>query len=312
MELHVAQKMYDAVDASLQGTLAIGTSNVMLALGAIFGTFWLITFTVRNIFWLFQGMNVIFKEVVIEIAKVACIAGLAWNVVWYAQTIVPFVTGLPAWMGGMLSGQSGSQVNQIDALLISYYENLRKIYNGLEFSVTDLKGAYLGLQALVLYLIAGIPFLLMAIGTIIVLKVATTVILALGPLFIAFALFSQTKQWFWGWVSVIAGFMLTQVLFAVVLALEVAFINKVIINNGVIDTSLAGNLTMLIYFATFTVLATELPGYAASIMGGSPVAAGGLGGIISKGSGLGAALNGARGASNLIGKIRGKGKNNIQ
>ena len=128
MELHVAQNMYEAVDASLQGTLASGTANVMLGIGALFGTFWLLNFTLKSIFWLYQGMTVAFRDAVIEIAKVAAIAGLAWNVGWYASTIVPFVTGLPTWMGGILSGQAGSQVNQIDALVVSYCENLQHIY----------------------------------------------------------------------------------------------------------------------------------------------------------------------------------------
>lgn len=306
MDIHVAQNMYTSIDTTLQGTLTTGTANVMLGVGALFGTFWMLNFTLRSIFWLYQGMTVAFREIVIEISKVAFIAGLAWNVGWYIQTIVPFVTGLPTWMGGVLSGQDGNQVNQIDALIISYLDNLQKIYDSLKFSITDLKIAYLGLQALVLYLIGGIPFILMAVGTLIILKVSITIMLALGPLFIAFALFDQTRQWFWGWVSLVAGFMLTQVLFAIVLALEIAFINSVIVVNGVIDTSLVGNVTMLIYFATFTVLATELPGYATSIMGGAPVSASGLGGIVSKGSGMGAALNGARAARSMGEKVAAK------
>lgn len=306
MDIQVASNLFSFVDDSLKSLITDRTANVMLGLGALFGTFWMLNFTLRSIFWLYQGMTVIFREVVVEIAKVAFIAGVAWNVAWYIETIVPFVTGLPTWMGGILSGQSGTQVNQIDGLLLDYYNNLQKIYESLSFSFMEIKKAYLGLQALVLYLVGGIPFMLMAVGTLIILKVSTTVMLAIGPLFIAFALFDQTRQWFWGWVSIIAGFMLTQVLFSVVLALEIAFINTVIVKNGVIDTSIAGNVTMLIYFATFTLLATELPGYAASIMGGSPVSASGLGGIISKGSGMGAALNGARAARSMGEKVAAK------
>lgn len=314
MDLNVAQQMYEAVDASLQSTLVDGTAKVMVGVGALFGTFWLLHFTLKSIFWLFQGMNVVFREVVMEIAKVAVIAGLAWNVQWYVATIVPFVTGMPAWMGGVLSGEEGNQVNQIDAFITTYCTNLQKIYDSLSFSITDIKAAYLGLQALVLYLIAGVPFILMAVGTLMILKVATTAILALGPVFIAFALFNQTKQWFWGWVSLIGGFMLTEVLFSVVMALEIAFINSVIVKDGKIDTSLVGNVTMVIYFATFTFLATELPGYATAIMGGSPVSASGLGGILAKGSGLGAVMNGARVAQNMGAKVVSKirSRNNIQ
>ena len=102
--------------------------------------------------------------------------------------------------------------------------------------------------------------------------------------------------------------MLTQVLFAVVLGLEIGFINSFIIKNGEIDTTLLGNISMLIYFAAFTLLATELPNYAASVMGGaSSGAATGLGGILGKASGAGAAMKMSKAAGGLASKyLRGK------
>jgi len=312
MEFHIAQTLYDSVDAALQSTLVSRTAKVMLGLGALFGTFWMLHLTLRSIHWLYQGMTAAFRDVVIEIGKMAFIASCAWNIGWYVQTIVPLVTELPIWMGGILSGQEGSQVNQIDSMIVTYVDTLQQLFDSMDFSITNLKQAYLGLQAIVLYLLAGIPFLLVAIGTLITLKVASTVMLALGPIFIAFALFEQTRQWFWGWVSLIAGFMLTQVIFAVVLALEIAFINVVVIKNGVIDTSLWGNISMLIYFASFTLLASEVPGYAASVMGGTPVGSSGVGGMLSRGTGAGSVLNAARAGTKLMEKMRGKGKNNIQ
>ncbi|WP_225776529.1 type IV secretion system protein [Pseudomonas sp. Marseille-Q5115] len=312
MELHIAQQLYDSVDASLQSTLVTGMGKVMLGGGALFGTFWLLSFTLKSIFWLYQGMTVAFREAVLEIAKIAFIAGLAWNVTWFVQTIIPFVTGFPPWMGGILSGQEGNQVNQIDSMIVTYVQTFENLFDSMDFSITNLKQAYLGLQAIVLYLLGGIPFLLVAVSTLMMLKVSISIMLCLGPLFIAFALFPQTKQWFWGWVALLAGFMLTQVLFSIVLALEVAFINTEVIKDGVIDTSIAGNFSMLFYFATFTVLATQLPNYAASVMGGAPMQASGIGGLLSKGTGVGAAINASRGASKLISKIRTNAGNRIQ
>jgi type IV secretion system protein VirB6 len=314
MEFNIAQTLYSAIDSSLQSTLVSNMSKVMLSVGALFGTFWLLQFTLRSILWLHQGMTTAFREVVIEIAKVAFIAGLAWNLTWYVQTIVPFVTGFPTWMGGILGGHETDQINQIDKLISDYANSLVTLIKAMRLNLftTEFSKIYLGIQAVLLYLIAGIPFILVAVGSLIILKVVTTVFLAIGPLFIAFALFNQTKQWFLGWVAILAGFMLTQILFSVVLGLELSFINSVVIVNGVIDTTVKGNISMLVYFASFTVLATELPGYAAAVMGGAPASTGGLGGIISKGSGFNAALTGARGVAKIVDKVKGKSRNNIQ
>ncbi|RMR75619.1 VirB6, partial [Pseudomonas savastanoi pv. fraxini] len=64
---------------------------------------------------------------------------------------------------------------------------------------TSFSKVWLGIQAVVFYVLGGIPFLLAAVATLFVLKVSTTAIVAVGPLFIAFLLFDQTKQYFWGW-----------------------------------------------------------------------------------------------------------------
>jgi len=310
MDIQVAQTLFSAVDASLKSSLVNGTSKVMVGLGALIGTMWMLSFTLRSIRWIYMGMSEVFKDVVFEIFKVAAIAGMAFNVGWFVDTIVPFVTGLPAWMGGILSGQEGNQLNQVDAMISSYVDGLIKLTSMMKFNIvtTEVSVIYLSIQAVVFYLLGGIPFILVAVGTLITLKVATTIMLAVGPVFIAFALFDQTRQWFMGWVSLVAGFMLTQVLFAVVLGLEIGFINSFIIKNGEIDTTLLGNISMLIYFASFTLLATELPNYAASVMGGtSSGAATGLGGILGKASGAGAAMKMSKAAGGLASKyLRGK------
>lgn len=290
MDIRIAQSLYDAVDTSLQSTLTSGSSKVMLGLGALIGSMWLLSFTLRSLHWLWMGMTDIFKDVLFEILKVAAIAGMAFNVGWFVETIVPFVTNLPIWMGGILSGQEGAQTNQVDALVINFITNLSNLVDAMDFEWYNVKAIFLAGQSIVYFAVGGICFILVSVVTLIVLKVSTTIMLALGPVFIAFALFSQTRHWFMNWVSLIAGFMLTNVLFSIVLALEYGFINTVVIKNGVMDTSLSGNIVMLIYFLCFAFMAGQLPSHAATVMGGSAVGGTGLGGLIGKATGLGTAM----------------------
>lgn len=292
MDIQVAQTLFDSVDASLKTLITGGTAQVMIGIAGLVGTFWMLSFTIRSIQWLYAGMDAIFKDVFFEILKMAFITSIAFNVAWYVETIVPFVTELPAWMGGILSGREGAQYNQVDTLISSYVDGLIAMLEAAKFSLWDaeISQFLMGVLSVVIYLLAGLPFMMVAVGTLITLKISTTIMLALGPIFIAFALFDQTRHWFMGWVSVVAGFMLTNVMFAIVLSLELAFINSNIIKDGQIDTSLMGTVSMLIYFAAFTVLATELPNYAASIMGGaSSGGVTGMGGIVGKAAGLSAA-----------------------
>ncbi len=298
MDVTIAQDLFQAIDEALKSTLGSGTAKVMLGLGASFGSMWLVHFTLKSIYWLFQGLDVIFQDVIFTILKMAFVMYFAFNVSWYIQTVVPFVTDLPNWIGGVLSGSGleGKLTNQVDKLIAGYIGSLDKLISAMEFGFTQNWGTmFNSVLTILFYLIGGIPFLSVCVGTMVVLKFSTSILLVVGPIFIAFALFDQTRQWFWGWVSTISAFMLTNIFFSVAIGVELNYINNFIIKNGTIDMSLLGAFEILIVFGAFTLLATELPGYAASIMGGA--SSGGVTGV----PGGGAAKRMAGGAAKKLG-----------
>nr|WP_235661114.1 type IV secretion system protein [Candidatus Hamiltonella defensa] len=278
MDVYIAKTLYQAIDEGLKSTIATGTANVMTATGVIFGTCWLIHLTLKSIYWLFQGLDVAFQDLLLTLGKASFIIYFAFNVGWYIDTVVPVVNGLPNWMAQTLSSSGLAQSNQVDTVISTFFNALNNTIGALKFSIWKEAAAMcLGFLALLFFLLGGIPFIMVVVGTLITLKAATSIILVVGPIFIAFSLFDQTRQWFWGWVSVIGGFMLTQILFGVVLAIEFNFIHSVIIKNGKIETDILSSFALLLYFSAFTLLATELPNYAASIMGGAP--SGGVSGV---------------------------------
>ncbi|WP_016857447.1 type IV secretion system protein [Candidatus Williamhamiltonella defendens] len=310
MDVQVAQTLYQSIDETLKSTIATGTANVMTATGVIFGTCWLIHLTLKSIYWLFQGLDIAFQDLLLTIGKASFIIYFAFNVDWYISTVVPMVNQLPNWMTETLSSSSMENTNQVDSIISSFGKAASKTASAMEFSpVSNPSATALGILGFVFLLIGGIPFLLVCVGTMITLKAATSIILVVGPIFIAFSLFDQTRQWFWGWVSVISGFMLTQILFGVVLAIEFNFINSVIVKNGEIKTDLLSSFAILLYFGAFNLLATEIPNYAASIMGGTPSGGvSGVGGILGRGTGLRAEGN----MSKATGKGIMKGVNKLR
>lgn len=313
MEVRIAQTLIDAIDKSLNSTLSTGTSNLMMGAGAIFGICWLLYLNIKSIHWHFQGLDVAVEELIVTLIKSSIIIYFAFNVSWYISTIVPVVNELPTWAGKVLSSSGGGQTNLIDTLISQYISTLAATIEAMKFSpVSDFGGTVLGILGLLFLLIGGIPFLLVCVGTLITLKAATTAILVLGPVFIAFSLFPVTRQYFYGWVSVIGGFILTQILFSIILTLEMNFINSNVVNNGEIQSDLLTCFSILLYFGAFTVLATEIPMYAASIMGGTPMGAvGGVGGLIGRGTGIKSSMRMAKGVGRGIGWMRGKFGNNI-
>lgn len=313
MDIRIAEPLFKAIEAGLNSTLMSGTAKVMLGVGAAFGSVWMVHFALKSLQWLFAGIDTIYQDILWSIFKMAIIVYFAFNVSWYIQNVVPFVTDLPVWMGGVLSGQQGNQTNQVDTLISAFVDAVVKLVDSMDFDLLDnFNIVMMGVCVLVFMLLGGIPFLSLCVGTLITLKVATTLMLVVGPVFIAFALFDQTRQWFYGWVSLVGGFMLTNVLFSIVIALEIGFINTVVMKNGTIDATWADAFSILFYFGAFTLLAAELPSYAASVMGGTPSGATGVSGLISKGTGLGTAGRMAGAAGKAIAQRVLKRRNTIQ
>lgn len=296
MDVQVIQPIFDAIDAAMNGTLINGTSKLIKVAGTIFGSMWLAHFTLKSIGWLFQGMDMIFRDVMFSMLRMAFICSCAFNISWYMGTVVPFVSNAPAGITSLLSGSESHATNMIDTLIGAYLNTVLKVVDSLHFSITGLDEVAMGAITLGILIIAGLAFLGVCVSTLLVLKLSTTLFLVLGPVFIAFFLFDATKHYAWGWINIIAGFMLTSVLFGVVISIEINYINSHLLgSNGMLKWDLANLIAMPLIFGAFAALAQALPNYAANVMGGSPVGnAGGFGGMLKSG-GFGAAMNMSKG-----------------
>ncbi|PII85144.1 conjugal transfer protein [Erwinia sp. OLTSP20] len=303
MDVQVAATLFSAIDAATKTQMG-NVSKVMAVISALWGVFWMIYILMNSLYWYFMGLTQVIQEVLMTMFKASIIMMMAFSVTWYTTTVIPVVTEFPVWLGNTISGTGGTSNNLVDSLIGSYLDALINTIQAMEFSFTNLKATFLGILALIFLLVGGLPFLGVAVGTLITLKCATMLILVIGPIFIAFAVFPRTQQYFWGWVGTLGGFMLAQSLFAVVIGVEIAFVNTNIVKDGEIQTDLLTCLSLLLYFGAFTLLATEIPNYAASIMGGAPSGATGAGGIIGRGTGLGAATKMASKGGKALMRLR--------
>ncbi|MCY1271825.1 TrbL/VirB6 plasmid conjugal transfer protein [compost metagenome] len=284
--------IFDYIDAALRGTLANGTAKVMLALAALYGTLWVLQLTARSLVWIWQGMTVAMQDLIFSVIKMAAIVSCAFNVDWYMSVVVPFVGDFPAWVGAKLMSTAGTQINSVDALVSAFLNAVVSLLESMKFSFSI--EMIQGIVSLVFLVMGGAPFMAVTVGTLIVLKVATTLLLVVGPMFIAFLLFDSTRQWFWSWVSTMGGFMLTQIFFSVVVALQISFINTNIISDGKIKTDWVGAIAILVVFNAFTLISTALPNIAASVMGGGAAPTSGMGGLMGRTLGAATGISAAR------------------
>jgi type IV secretion system protein VirB6 len=303
-DLAVAQTLFNAVDNSLNGTISTGTSAVMAGVGALFACVWVIKKTIDSVGWWWSGFNSVIGEEALEVFKVSIIVFCAFNISWYMNTVVPFINETPTWFIQKVSGSMSGQ-NQVDVLINAFINGVSDFIQNATFD--PLKDFYLAMASILVvicFFVGGIPFLGTCVATLVTLKIAITLFEVVGPIFIAFLVFEQTRQYFWGWVSLMGGFMLTQIIFGIAITLEINFLNGYVITPGpdsLISGSLQGAVALMLYFGAFTFLATEIPSYAATVMGGAPSSASGLKKLFMKGTGIGTAM-----------KLRGAFKNRIK
>lgn len=288
MDIHIAETLFNAINSATKSQLS-NVTVVMKVMGIVIGGGWMIYILMKALTWHFMAMGQIVEDIVMTMVKGALIMFMAFSVGWYTSTVVPVVTDFPVWLGNTIAGTGGVNNNLVDSLISSYLTAVNTLIKALDVNpITHFGEMFYGVLTLIFLLLGGIPFLGVAVGTLITLKCASSLILVVGPIFISLALFPKTQQYFWGWLGVLGGFALAQALFAVVIGMEIAFINNNIVKGGVIDTDFMSCVSMLLYFGAFTMLATEIPSYAAAIMGGSPSSATSLGSI-GRASGLGPA-----------------------
>ncbi|MCY1388585.1 TrbL/VirB6 plasmid conjugal transfer protein [compost metagenome] len=291
-KLSLGGQIFSHIDAALQGTLADGTARVMAGLAMLYGSLWTLQFTVKTLVWWWQGLGVAIQDIVMSTLKMAAVAACAFNIAWYISTVVPFVNHFPAWVGNNLMTADGTQMNAIDSLVSGFLNALLHVYESMDFSLS--LSTLGGVGIILLMLFGGVPFITVSIGTLVVLKVSTLLLLVVGPIFIAFLLFDTTRHWFWSWVSTLGGFMLTQIFFSVVIAIELNLIDVMVIKDGKIQPDWIGAFSVLIVFSAFTFISVALPTIAASVMGGGAVPTTSAGGIMGRTLGAATGVSAAK------------------
>ncbi|EJF6846689.1 type IV secretion system protein [Salmonella enterica subsp. enterica serovar Anatum] len=308
MDVQIIQPVFEAIDNGLNGTLATGTSRMMAVVSVIIGGFWVVYIGMRSLYWYFQGLTTVIEDIFRQVLKCTFITFFAFTIQPYISVVVPFVTNAPVELSALLTGNSSGHNNQIDILISSFINTVVQVFKAVDWGIwgDELKATIAGGICLILLIPSGIMFLGVCISVLIVLKVSTTLFLAVGPLFIALALFEQTRQYFYGRVSVIGGFMLASLMFGVIISIEINYImENVIGSGGIIKIQWTSIVSIPLTFSAFTAIAQSLPDYAAQVMGGASVGnGGGLRGMLGSGTGIRAGINAGKGIGRGINNVR--------
>jgi type IV secretion system protein VirB6 len=190
------------------------------------------------------------------------------NIQYYTEYVVPFFNGVGDDIAQALTN-SPSTGTALDTLLSSYLTAINNLFAPLSpFNV----GGYVAscANALLIILVA-LPFLALAAAYLILAKFALGLLLALGPMFIAAALFPATRKFFEAWTAQCLNYAFLTALFAAAGAIEVKFATASVPAGSLTDIPTTAKLAMM--GITFIVVSLNLPALASALAGGVGISA---------------------------------------
>ncbi|EDU5870778.1 conjugal transfer protein, partial [Salmonella enterica subsp. enterica serovar Eko] len=68
MAIEVAQPVFNAINTATQSQMA-SMNTVMSVIGIVIGGFWIVYIQMKSLYWYFDGLTVIFKDILFTILK---------------------------------------------------------------------------------------------------------------------------------------------------------------------------------------------------------------------------------------------------
>lgn len=204
-----------------------------------------------------------FMDFVVRSIKLAFIYMLATTVAYSTYVTQPLFHVLPDTLAQAISGAGvpdvGSAFDQFFARAAYLAE---KIWN----KATPVNFAPLILSAVV-YIVGALAAAI-GFGVVLIAKVALALLVALGPIFVACALFDATRRFFFGWLSQAVNYL---VLFALIITVFQLILSLVAQQWGSIDGSdpMAGGLLFVALCLLGAIFFLQTPAIAAGIAGGA-------------------------------------------
>ena len=259
----IYQPAYGLVDSKLEVFLNERASSVMAQVSGPLRVA-LVLYVLLYGFAILRGaIQEPFMDFVVRSIKLAFVYMLATTVAYSTYVTQPLFHVLPDTLTQAISGSGvpdvGSAFDQFFARAAYLAE---KIWN----KATPVNIAPLILSAVV-YTVGALAAAI-GFGVVLIAKVALALLVALGPIFVACALFDATRRFFFGWLSQAVNYL---VLFALIITVFQLILSLVAQQWGSIDGAdpMAGGLLFVALCLLGAIFFLQTPAIAAGIAGGA-------------------------------------------
>jgi type IV secretion system protein VirB6 len=189
----------------------------------------------------------------------AAIITFGLNISSYQTYVAPFVTGLGDDLANTVGTGYSSQA-ALDTMANAFIDSFIKLYN----EADGFKQTLFACLAIFSEAVFGGAFMVVAIAYIILAKLALGILVAVGPLFIAAALFPATRDLFKNWTAQCLNYAFLVMLFSFAAQIEIAMITSHIPS----ELSISGVFYISLVCLGMVFVSLNLPSIAAALAGG--------------------------------------------
>lgn len=266
------QATFELVDRSLDSYISDTATNVISFISPIFTSMLIIWITIWGYMMMLGRVNEPLQEGVFRILRIGFIMALGLTIGTYNDVVVGVLSQGPEKLASVITGGGGESVPfALDLLFSQVFEVSEAAWD-----MGGILDANFGMYLIAIFVLAFGGVLTCVVAFLILLsKIMTTVLLAVGPLFIVMLLFNATQRFFESWLGMLINQGLILILGVAIGQLMISLATIVMDSMGSAPSTLStladASILCLLYGLCIMVV-KQVPSVASALGGGIALA----------------------------------------
>lgn len=267
------EAIFDKVDQALDTYIASTAGDIISFITPIFTSLLIIWIAVWGYMMMFGKANEPLQDGVFRILRIGFIITLGLTVGTYTDLVVDLLAKGPEAIASVITGSAtGTSAATLDSLFSKIFDVSEAAWDK-----GGIMNGNFGMYLIsIMVLVVGAALSLVVAFLILLSKIMTTVLLAIGPLFIIMLLFNATQRFFESWLGMVMNFGFILVLAAAIGQLMTSLADSYISSMMGADASTMANLgdasMLCIVFALCILVVKQVPSVASALGGGVALA----------------------------------------
>ncbi|HCE5184946.1 TrbL/VirB6 family protein [Vibrio parahaemolyticus] len=267
------EAIFEKVDTALDTYVASTAGEVINFITPIFTSLLIVWIAIWGYLMMFGKVNEPLQEGVFRILRIGFIMALGLSIGTYTDVVVDVLAKGPEHLASVITGSvTGTSAGTLDTLFSKVFEVSEAAWDK-----GGIMNGNFGMYLIaLLVLLVGAGLALVVAFLLLLSKIMTTVLLAIGPLFIVMLLFNTTQRFFESWLGMVMNFGFILILSASIGQLMTTLASSYISAMAGPDASALANLgdaaMLCIVFGLCILVVRQVPSVAAALGGGVALA----------------------------------------